>query len=628
MFSNEQWLANSGADFYNGVATQSLRLDDGSSAYLTRTPSSAGNQKTWTFSSWIKRANANSGHSLISAGADSSNWFLLYFASSQFSVRSIGTHTFEKNSTPRYRDSSAWYHVIVAMDTTQATAEDRAKVYINNQRITGWDANTIPAQNSDTFINSTNPHNIGRLTTGSNYQDGYLAETILIDGLALTPTSFGEFKNGVWIPIDTSGLTFGTNGFRLKFDQVGVGTASTSTIGADTSGNTNHFTSSGIVASDCAMPDSPENNFATLNPLNNPDGTFSEGNLKWLSTTTDQRIALATMPVDSLGASDSYAEVRIGSKASSFWTIGVFGHPKTWNPRVLYRNDGVIYRDNTNTQTGKATFAEGDIMAMSYDVSSGTVTFYKNNSVVTTETVTDTDNVQYFGCTSDSSGGGAYYHWNFGADSSFQGLETAQDNTDANGIGDFYYAPPSGFLALCTANLPEPTIGANSLTQADDHFNTVLYTGTGSSNAITGVGFQPDWTWIKRRSGDPNAIGNGHNSLYDSTRGVTNEIYSDLTSGEADNNNSLTAFGTDGFTVGSEARVNANNETHVAWNWKANGGTTSSNSDGSITSTVQANTDAGFSIVTYTGTGSNCYSRSRTVFCSEYGYYKKQRSNR
>ena len=599
---------NSSAGFYNGVATQSLRTDALTTKNVSRTPGSESNKKTFTFSTWFKRSEIDhvaphTVHQLFSAQVDGNDYFAIYFQD-DFKLYVQDYHTSEGMTVvPNrlFRDVSAWYHLVVAIDTTQGTDTNRVKIYVNGVQETSFATATYPDQNYDTYINDDVRH-----TLASNYTDngqrfgGYWADTNLIDGLQLTPTSFGELKNGAWIPINTSGLTFGTNGFRLQFKQVGVGTASSTTIGADTSGNNNHYTSTNIVASDCAMPDSPENNFATLNPLNNPDGTFSEGNLKWLSTTTDQRIALATMPVDALGASDSYAEVRIGSKSATHWAIGVFGNPKSWNPRVVYRNDGVINRDGTDTQTGKTTFAEGDIMAMSYDVSLGIVTFYKNNSVITTETVTDTDNVQYFGCTSDSTGSSANYHWNFGADSSFQGLETAGGNADGNGIGDFAYTPPSGFLALCTSNLPEPTIGPNSDTQADDHFNTVLYTGDGAtSHAITGVGFSPDWVWGKKRSAT------GDNWVFDTSRGATKQIATNSSNAESIQTTMLKTFDSDGFTMGNDSPGNADGTTLVAWNWKANGGTTSSNTDGSITSTVQANTDAGFSIVTYTGTGSS-----------------------
>jgi len=193
---------------------------------------------------------------------------------------------------------------------------------------------------------------------------------------------------------------------------------------------------------------------------------------------------------------------------------------------------------------------------------------------------------------------------NFGQDSSFTGEKTSGSSNaqDDNGQGDFYYAPPSGYLALCSANLPDTTISPNQDTQADDHFNTVLWTGNATDTNITGVGFQPDWVWAKNRS---NAY---HHALVDSSRGATKVLKSSATSSEGTFSEQITGFLADGFSVGDNSDsgnyVNINSHTYVAWNWKANGGTTSSNTDGNETSTVQVNTDAGFSIVLWTG-GSN-----------------------
>ena len=620
MFGSDQWLSNPASGFYNGVATQSLRFDQDSSTYLTRTPSSAGDKKTWTWSGWIKRASLisgspYSGFGIIFAGGNEQNMWAIpanctmiaYWINTEQLVVLGSGNTVLRQTSARQRDLSAWYHFVVAMDTTQGTANDRTKVYINGVQQTSFDTTNNVSQNTDLNINETSNHLIGGQQTANSgsYMNMYLAETNFVDGTALDASYFGETKNGVWIPKKYTG-SYGTNGFRLQFNQTGTGTASASTIGADTSGNTNHWTSSGIVASDCDMPDSPENNFATLNPLNGLTGiTYSVGNIKMTGSASNN--ALSSMAVSS---GKYYFEVYSADNGGSGnLLVGIIDTSAVNAVATLatnngtYRSNGVITNLAGSAQTAGATYGTGNYIGVAVDVDAGTVQFYKDNvaqgATPSFSFTANTEIVPHIRCDATDS----IAVINFGQDPTFAKIVSAGTAT-GTGAGVFRYAPPSGFLALCTSNLPEPTIGANSDTQADDHFNTVLYTGTGSSNAITGVGFQPDWTWIKRRSGNPNAIGNGHNSLYDSTRGVTNELYSDLTSGEADNNNSLTAFGTDGFTVGSEARVNANNETHVAWNWKANGGTTSSNTDGSITSTVQANTDAGFSIVSYTGTGS------------------------
>ena len=189
---------------------------------------------------------------------------------------------------------------------------------------------------------------------------------------------------------------------------------------------------------------------------------------------------------------------------------------------------------------------------------------------------------------------------NFGQDGSFAGSLTSQGASDAGGIGDFNYIE-SGFLALCTSNMPDITIGPGQDSQADDHFNTVLYTGNGSTQNITGVGFQPDWTWIKNR-----AATDAH-ALTDSVRGVTKEIQTNALSAESTNADGLTAFGADGFSLGDDDIYNTNAEGYVSWNWKA--GTSFSNdasatSVGTIDSTGTVNTDAGFAIISYTGTGS------------------------
>jgi len=190
--------------------------------------------------------------------------------------------------------------------------------------------------------------------------------------------------------------------------------------------------------------------------------------------------------------------------------------------------------------------------------------------------------------------------FNFGQDSTFGGAISAGGNADDNGFGDFKYAPSTGFLALCSANLPisddiDPA-------QTDDdfpskQFNVVTYTGNGSTQSISNLGFSPDMVWIKERSGTQAP------SIYDSNRGVTKRLKSSATEVESTVSNGFTAFDSDGFSLGAATENNDNSETFVAWCWRANGGTTSSNSDGSITTTLQVG--KGFSIGTYTGTGSN-----------------------
>jgi len=597
-FGSEQWMYSAGG-FYPHEIDNSVRFDD--NAYLTRTPSSAGNRKTWTWSGWVKLSNSTGGVSLFSAGSASNSWFTVYIdGNAHIQVRSIvgGSNQFDKVSTQSFRDFSSWYHFVIEMDTTQSTAEDRVKVYVNGERITSWSGNVISSQNADTSVNNTNSHNIGRLTTGSLYLDGYMAEVNFVDGQALDATDFGEFKSGVWIPKKYTG-TYGTNGFYLDF-------ATRATDPIDASGNGNNWGSVNVVSTDW-MLDSPTNNFATLNQINrNSTLTLAEGNLSLTSTAAQGAGCGVTMATSS---GKWYYETVYVSGVSSYIHVGVIDSDatvaqlNTTNTVVngtIYRGDGKIYENSGSgwvaTQTVTAAIA-GDIIGVAYDLDAQTCTYYLNNTQLGSSVSISYMNPEvmpyplfgYFV---------AVMALNFGQDSSFAGQKTAQGNTDANGIGDFYYAPPAGYLALCSANLPDPAIDPAEDDIPADYFNTALYTGNGSTQSITGVGFQPDWVWTKGRSGSR------IHSLLDVVRGANKYLSTNDTSAEATpaNNNRITTIDADGFSLGNSTNVNASSETYVAWNWKA-GGTAVANTDGTLASQVSANTKAGFSIVSYTGNG-------------------------
>jgi len=598
--------------FYNDIATQSLRFDDGSSAYLSRTFSTPTNNKIWTFSTWVKRSNLGINYpTMFSRAIDSSNYFQL-----RFDLDSELITVFDKNAnsnyillqtTPKYRDTSSWYHILVAYDTTQSTSSDRVKLYVNGEQVIDFSTATYPAQNYAPKANTAGEHKIGTYSTSQHF-DGYLSEVNFVDGQALTPSSFGETKNGVWIPIKYTG-SYGTNGFRLQFNQTGVGTASTSTIGADTSGNTHHFTSSGIAASDCNMPDSPENNFPTMNALefqeNNSGAFLAEGNLKFSNVNANIN---STFGFGNSGGKYYWEYLYVSSTDSNHYqgvTLPKDGVSiaNAFNTGIaLYFHDGTTRVDGTSGTGFGGQIGADNIIQFKLDLDNGTLQFGKNNTYISALTLpTSIGGWRAGGIQSGGTGGTRVFVANYGQDSSFAGNKTAQGNTDENGIGDFFYAPPSGFLAVCSANLPEPTIGPNSLTQADDHFNTVLYSGNGGTQNITGFGFQPDWIWDKSRNNTFSHM------LVDSSRGVGKYLRTNTNGAEVDDASILTHFISDGVTVG-DINGNASGSSSVMWGWKANGGTTSSNSDGSITSTVQANTTAGFSIVTATSPSSGTWS--------------------
>ncbi len=622
MFSSEAWLSNS-SGFYNGVATQSLRFDRGSSPHLARTPSSAGNRKTWTASFWVKRANFNTSESQnIFMGASDNVGYtdttLFFDTNTEFGFYDrVGGYV---TTSRKFRDPSAWYHIVVVLDTTQSTASDRLKIYVNGSQETSLTNSTYPAQDSQKSINNNVLHWFGgrNYSPAYNYLGAYLAEFNLIDGTALTPSSFGETKNGVWIPKEYTG-SYGTNGFRLQFNQTGTGTASTSTIGADTSGNTNHWTSTNIVASDCAMPDSPENNFSTFNPLFRAvtANTLVYGNLQVTTSSSGRSFSATSIPiikntgkwfwefrVNNNGGGMGIAKINGASGANQSVTSTGTGAGTTdyyygetnW---VLYAGTIAHNGSSVVNLSGTHNYAKVYGALFDSDASPPNLAFYAEGSAIGNIDVDD--GYDYLPMAGDGSGGvSTNIIFNAGQDSTFAGNESVATNTDANGIGAFSQAVPTDAKALCSANLPEPTISPNSSNgTADEYFNTVLWTGNSSTQSITGVGFQPDWLWIKSR----NEV--HYHGLFDSNRGSTKRLFANETDAESTQSAGVTSFDSDGFSLGSNAGQNQTAKTYVGWNWKANGGTTSSNTDGSITSTVQANTTAGFSIVQYVATGSN-----------------------
>ena len=586
----------------------SLRFNDDDNSTLTRTLGVAGNLKTWTFSCWFKLG-SNAGQNEIftwwdynGGSTNNQHWVGLAGGQIEFKLYNgpTNTHIARLKTTQLLRDTSAWYNLVVMWDTSNATSGDRLRMYLNGSRVTSFAVETYPALNTDGYMNSTAMDmTIGAAKDVAAFHvevfDGYLAEVNFVDGQALTPSDFGETDAtyGHWKPIEYAG-TYGTNGFYLDFKDSG-------SLGNDANGS-NNWATNNLAATD-QMLDSPTNNFCTLNPLNRvyTGSTFSEGNTKITGSVINQVGSHSSMNVPLTGK--WYAEFLILAFGGGTPLFGInHGVNSLGGEGVTYRTDGAKemtgVNGNTYTPGYGATWTTGDVMAIGYDADSngGQVTFYKNGvsqGVAFTGTnanITEITGQLFFGCQNGHASTSTFM-WNFGQDSSFAGNKTAQGNADGNGIGDFYYTPPTGFLALCTQNLPEPTVVPS------EHFNTVLYTGTGAVQSITGVGFTPDFTWIKGRSYAD------YHASFDTVRGATKSLSSNLTGAEVIRSNALTAFGSDGFTLGYDSLTNSNGNTIVSWNWKANGAGVS-NTDGTITSTVSANVDAGFSIVKYTGTGS------------------------
>ena len=644
-------MAKSGTvPFYNEVGTKSLRFDEGSSTSLARTPAADGNRRTWTWSAWFKRDQLSSNtQMLFSTSQNAPDEFNILILDGDDRM-AVGTAAGALIITSmKFRDFSAWYHVVARMDTTQGTAVNRFKLYINGVETandTNGVASIISSQDQELGINKAAAHHIGKRQNNSLYFGGYMSDINFVDGTSLGPDSFGEFKNGIWIPI-VPDVTYGQNGFRLDFLDNAVdaptseGTEDTDNIGSDSSGEHNNWTSVNTVASDCAMPDTPENNFCTINSNASIKGgnfLLSEGSLKMAMS----NISGKSQGSFAVSSGKWYWEARQNS--SNRFGVGIMNQAGKLVNEDLGPNAGeASFQTNGNRNVGNTTssygssVSSGQVVMVALDMDAKAVYFGSQGTWFNTDGSSDSATVKAqieAGTTTNAMATGLTgtivpaaarqtssnsFSFNFGQDSTFAGEETAASNTDTNENGFFQYAPPSDFLALCTANLPEPTIGANSTSQADDYFEAVLYEGDGSTQNIA-VNFQPDWTWIKNRDA------NDSHQLFDSPRGATNALHTDLTNAEAANDDTLTAFISTGFSLGDDVVVNTDDESYVSWNWKAGGAPTATNDntsgamdansvfvDGSALSftpdgnttiypkKISANRTAGFSIVLYPG---------------------------
>jgi hypothetical protein len=575
---------------------RSLRFRSSASAYLNRTPGTASNRQIFTFSGWVKRGALGLTQRIMDVnnatadprgniGFTSSDTFEVIFNSTGSSFDVVLT------TSQVFRDPSAWYHIIVSIDTTQATASNRVKVYVNGAQITSFGTATYPSQNTSLPFNNTFAHNIGRATNGSAYLDGYLTEINFVDGQALTPSSFGEYNEdtGVWQPKKYAG-TYGTNGFYLNFKD----NASTTTLGDDLSGNGNDWTTNNFSltagATYDSMIDTPtpyadggngRGNFCVLNPLDKgANSVVASGNLDISSNNGTRQGIKGTFGVSTgkwyfefTKNSAASASVGVASAATAFAADSNVGSSATsWG----YLTTGDKLNNNSSSAYG-ATWTTNDVIGVAFDMDAGTITFYKNNS----------SQGQAFSGLS-----GTVFPMGYNGSATVDNFNFGQQ--------PFAYTPPTGFKALNTQNLPESTIVDGS-----QYFDATLYTGTGGALTVTNGSFQPDFVWVKNRTEAHN------NVLQDAVRGYGSgkNLSSNRDEAEGvDNDGIIASVTSTGFTVnvgsGAGSGTSKTGNAYVGWQWKANGAGVS-NTAGSITSTVSANTTAGFSVVTFTGTTSN-----------------------
>jgi len=444
--------------------SNSLRFNDGDSPYLNKTPSSASNRRTFTISLWAKRSDLDVSAVLYGAGSAATDMFqLLMQNTGQILIqnRVSGTNNLNFATSALFRDPSAWYHIVLAIDTTQGTDSNRAKLYVNGTQITDFSNETYPSQNYDCHINNTVAHHIAAQSRGSanDHFDGYIAELYSIDGSQKAPTDFGEFNNnGVWIPKEYSG-TYGTNGFFMEFKQTGT-SANSSGMGADTSGNTNHFAVNNLTATD-QTTDSPTNNWCTWNPLigraaayatfaeGNLDADFTSGSVYWRAT-------------GSIGVTSGkwYAEIKcIDDGVSNDLKIGVeHASPDQTTIDGVHK---VIESFSGNKASGGSassygdTYTNGDIIGVLLDMDNGTIKFSKNGTIMASGASAFTDLISAMPESGWAFFAYGYDNANVQANFGNAPFSISSGNSDANGYGNFEYAVPSGYYSLCTKNLAE-----------------------------------------------------------------------------------------------------------------------------------------------------------------------------
>ena len=596
------WQAgDDGPDF--GLIGNSLRFRGGQ--HLAWTPSSAPSGTKWTISFWYKPGKL-----------DTSYWPVIYSSNNQYSEVYIppanatnypNSPAFSTGTSPQIvsvmtrpgRDPSVWYHVVWAWDTTQASASKRSRYWINGKEIPISDVLYNGAQpgqgaHSNTMGGQT-PRKIGSMNGSGQNFDGYLAEMHYVDGTGLTATDFGEFNaEGVWVPKKVTGLTYGKQGWYLDFKDP-------HNIGADRSGNGHNWTASGFELTNTTshlydwMADSPTNNYATGLPLL---GQYNTG-----STTNNYSDANSTFSMESTTRTQLWTQVFApGGKYYVEWTtsnnsphMGVCPGPYT----LVNEANGIISigEEGSNSWVHIDNYAKypgGYKVAVTNQATNGTI------GMTVDTTSWPTFKVQFYGNNGSPLGVER-------TNTAVSPKETLMPYQGGNGGGTFYlnagqrpfiHTPPAGFKPLSTAGLSDVPIK-----NPREHFRAVIYTGNGSTQSITGVGFAPDFVWIKLRSQATNHV------LQDRVRGATAYLNSNSTQPENTNTqvNFFSSFDSDGFTVRYTAangasywETNLSGNTYVAWCWKA-GGAPVTNNAGSISSQVSANPTAGFSIVTYAG---------------------------
>ena len=431
----------------------SVRFNESDDPRLAKTLSSSGNRRTFTQSVWIKRSKIGSAQTFgmykqEDSSAPHNYLFVGYFDTNDrlYLARNQSATEVEVITTRKFRDVSAWYNIVIAVDTTQGTASNRVKCWVNGVQETTFDTATYPSQNQQFDFNNAKQHYIGANFNGTqgNYS-GYIAEFVFVDGQALDQTSFGEFDSdspNIWKPIDVSGLTFGTNGFYLDFED-------SSALGNDVSGQNNDWTPTNLASTDQST-DTCTNNAITFNPLDvtsDDEPTLSEGNLKAVADGAfhQQR---STFYLTSGKWYWEFKPTTVGDAMQG----GVVGSNYAGGSglRRNYSYNGRKYTDGSSASYG-ATYTANDIIGVALDLDNGTLIFYKNGASQGTAYTDMLSAIGQDGWTPDVIIYNSTVEMNFGSPP----YSISSGNSDANGHGNFEYSVPSGYYALNTKNLAE-----------------------------------------------------------------------------------------------------------------------------------------------------------------------------
>ena len=565
---------------------QSIRFNDGDSPYLNRTFGTPTSNSQFGYSFWIKLGEGYDGKYIISANGGGNNDNFT-FSSNKLRIQEGGVLRLQSNQL--FRDFSSWYHFVVAYDLGNATASQKLRVYLNGSEITSWATDTRSSLSSTSSrLNAAVSHDVGAnvfngISSHINNWDGYIAEFHFVDGAVLTPTDFGEYNDaGVWIPIEAS-PTYGNNGFYITGETA-------SDLGEDFSGNSNDFTSSGLTTVD-QMLDTPTDNYCVLSPIDKSSAiTTSDGNLVVSNASTNSwNHGRGTLFAPS---GKWYYEwiPTAGSYAEAGWMLNVsdndYVEEESDVATTYYRGVGAagrgFYIGSGSADTGPANFSLNDVVMMAIDVDTMKMWVGVNGT--------------WYNSGDPAAGSNATGTWTAAIGESvapWYGCFNGTTESFNFGQRPFAHTIPTGFNSWNTANLPTP-----SITDGSAHFQPTLYTGDGSSsheiNQTGNSTFEPSMVWIKSRSAATLHV------IQDQVRGDF-VLYPNLTNAEgATGGGWVKSFDSDGFTTDVNVEINDSGETFVGWQWKA-AGSGSSNTDGSITSTVSTNTTAGFSIVTYVG---------------------------